>query len=134
MVGTQVSDTLCDRLSRCPPLSGRCQSCASSPALPGPKGVHSPRRSHCHDAMATLTVRFVFETLTDIAFLPSLGVVANRGRHFEFFIGLFQVQLLSSQPHPIPTLSLVFVFVLLLLLQDIARLSATAPRTGISRA
>ena len=42
--------------------------------------------------MATLTVRFVFETLTDLAFLPSLAIVANRGRHFELFIGLFQVR------------------------------------------
>lgn len=41
--------------------------------------------------MATITARFVFETVTDVAFVPSLGIVANRGRHFELFIGLFQV-------------------------------------------
>eukprot|EP00049_Salpingoeca_infusionum_P016265 m.330433 g.330433 ORF g.330433 m.330433 type:complete len:222 (-) comp16045_c1_seq2:64-729(-) len=35
-------------------------------------------------------LRFVFETVTDVAFVPSLMVIKQRGRHFELFIGLFQ--------------------------------------------
>eukprot|EP00055_Hartaetosiga_balthica_P003374 m.7550 g.7550 ORF g.7550 m.7550 type:complete len:222 (+) comp2844_c0_seq1:34-699(+) len=44
--------------------------------------------------MAILTLehllRFVFETVTDVALVPSLGIVHARGRHFEFFIGFCQ--------------------------------------------
>eukprot|EP00730_Choanoeca_flexa_P012511 TRINITY_DN4344_c0_g1_i2.p1 TRINITY_DN4344_c0_g1~~TRINITY_DN4344_c0_g1_i2.p1 ORF type:complete len:223 (+),score=20.01 TRINITY_DN4344_c0_g1_i2:121-789(+) len=35
-------------------------------------------------------LKFLLETITDLALIPSLIVVAERGRHFEFFIGLFQ--------------------------------------------
>lgn len=34
--------------------------------------------------------RFMTEVITDFVFLPSLWVVYNRGRHFEFFIGVLQ--------------------------------------------
>lgn len=44
--------------------------------------------------MAILTwehlLKFLFETVTDVAFVPSLAVVAQRGRHFELFVGFFQ--------------------------------------------
>ena len=36
-------------------------------------------------------IKFVFETLTDLAFVPALGIVAMRGRHFELFVGLLQI-------------------------------------------
>ena len=35
--------------------------------------------------------RFIFEVCTDVTFVPALAVVANRGRHFELFIGIFQL-------------------------------------------
>lgn len=35
--------------------------------------------------------KLVFETLTSIAFVPALSIVANRSRHFELFIGTFQL-------------------------------------------
>jgi hypothetical protein len=45
--------------------------------------------------MAMLTMdhglRFAFEALTDLALLPSLAIVAERGRHFELFVGAFQL-------------------------------------------
>lgn len=34
--------------------------------------------------------RLVTEVITDFVFLPSLWIVYQRGRHFEFFIGLLQ--------------------------------------------
>ena len=39
-------------------------------------------------------LKLVFETLTDISFVPALAVVALRSRHFELFIGT--LQLISS--------------------------------------
>ncbi|EDQ89074.1 uncharacterized protein MONBRDRAFT_25649 [Monosiga brevicollis MX1] len=39
---------------------------------------------------AAHVIRFIVETITDLALLPSLDVVSRRGRHFEFFIGAFQ--------------------------------------------
>eukprot|EP00035_Acanthoeca_spectabilis_P009705 m.171293 g.171293 ORF g.171293 m.171293 type:complete len:219 (-) comp14811_c0_seq1:177-833(-) len=35
-------------------------------------------------------LRFLFETLTDVSFLPGLVQLGKRGRHFETFIGLAQ--------------------------------------------
>ena len=35
-------------------------------------------------------LKFVFETVTDVAFVPSLAVVAERQRHFELFVGVSQ--------------------------------------------
>ena len=40
-------------------------------------------------AMA-MVVKFCFETVTDLAFIPALGVMSTRGRHFELFMGIFQ--------------------------------------------
>ena len=34
---------------------------------------------------------FVFEVLTDLAFIPALAVMASNRRHFELFIGIFQL-------------------------------------------
>lgn len=36
------------------------------------------------------SMRFVFESLTDLAFVPSLLRVARRRRHFELFVGVLQ--------------------------------------------
>jgi hypothetical protein len=36
------------------------------------------------------SLRFLFEIVTDLAFVPSLAKVARRRRHFELFIGLLQ--------------------------------------------
>ena len=36
----------------------------------------------------THALKFLFETITDLAFVPALYVVAARARHFELFIGL----------------------------------------------
>ena len=36
------------------------------------------------------TLRFLFEIVTDLAFVPSLAKVARRRRHFELFIGVLQ--------------------------------------------
>ena len=45
--------------------------------------------------MPLLTVdhllKFIFETVTDLAFVPALSVVSSRGRHLEFFLGLLQL-------------------------------------------
>lgn len=35
-------------------------------------------------------LKFCFETVTDLAFIPALGVMSKRGRHFELFMGVFQ--------------------------------------------
>eukprot|EP00051_Salpingoeca_urceolata_P007066 m.93823 g.93823 ORF g.93823 m.93823 type:complete len:228 (-) comp15103_c0_seq2:74-757(-) len=36
-------------------------------------------------------LKLLFETATDLAFVPALTLVAKRNRHFELFIGLFQL-------------------------------------------
>ena len=35
--------------------------------------------------------RLVFDTFTDLALIPAVLVVARRGRHFELFVGVFQL-------------------------------------------
>eukprot|EP00041_Stephanoeca_diplocostata_P012685 m.212679 g.212679 ORF g.212679 m.212679 type:complete len:178 (-) comp19049_c0_seq7:215-748(-) len=35
-------------------------------------------------------LKFVFETITDVSFLPGLVVLGRRGRHFECYVGLAQ--------------------------------------------
>lgn len=36
-------------------------------------------------------IKLFFELATDTAFIPGLVMMARRGRHFEFFIGVFQL-------------------------------------------
>lgn len=49
-----------------------------------------PVTHRLHDGFWETAFVFVFEVLTDIAFVPALLVMTRRGRHFELFIGVFR--------------------------------------------
>eukprot|EP00039_Didymoeca_costata_P031613 m.35637 g.35637 ORF g.35637 m.35637 type:complete len:237 (+) comp8916_c0_seq1:230-940(+) len=41
-------------------------------------------------SLGTMALRFFFNSVTDLALIPALAVMARRGRHFELFMGIFQ--------------------------------------------
>jgi hypothetical protein len=46
--------------------------------------------SQWHLLTSAHVLKFFFETLTDVSFLPGLVVLGKRGRSFETFIGIAQ--------------------------------------------
>lgn len=57
----------------------------------GPTGDINHHNGHLAADYFELTITFCFEVFTDLAFLPPLVIMHRHRRHFELYIGVFQL-------------------------------------------